>query len=49
MLEDERTEREDQTECSELGIRKEGEEERVVRAERESDKSRTVEKEQEER
>ena len=45
---DERVEREDQIECKVLGRRKDGEEERVARADRESDKSRTVEKEQEE-
>ena len=49
MLAEEREEREDQIECKELGRRKEGEDERVVREERESDKSRTVEKEHEER
>ena len=48
MSADERAEREDQIECKELGRRKEGEDERVVRAERESEKRRTEEKEQEE-
>lgn len=49
MLAEEREAREDQIECKELGIRKEGEDERVVREERESDRSRTEEKEHEER
>ena len=49
ILAEERAEREDQIECKELGRRKDGEEERVVRAERESDRRRTEEKEQEER
>ena len=48
MSADERAEREDQIECKELGRRKDGEDERVVRAERESEKRRTEEKEQEE-
>ena len=46
---DERADKEDQIECKELGRRKEGEEERVVRADRESERRRTEEKEQEER
>ena len=49
MLADERKCREDQIECKELGRRKEGEEERVVKADKESERRRTEEKEQEER
>ena len=37
MLAEEREAREDQIECKELGIRKDGEDERVVREERESE------------
>ena len=49
MSAEERAEREDQIECKELGKRKEGEDERVVRAERESERRRTEEKEHEDR
>ena len=44
---EERVEREDQIECKELGRRYAGEEERVVRADRESERRRTLVKEQE--
>lgn len=46
---EEKKHKEDQIECRELGKRKDGDVERVVKADKESEKRRTEVKEQEER